>query len=128
MIDLETNFVAKKELFVFPFGIYFRWMGGVAIDRSMGDNRVERIAKIFGQQKLFRLAIAPEGTRKAVEKWKTGFYYIAHTAQIPLVLCRIDWGEKKISFSEPMMTTGDIAADFPKIKTYFLGAKGKADL
>ncbi|MBD3843239.1 MAG: 1-acyl-sn-glycerol-3-phosphate acyltransferase, partial [Campylobacterales bacterium] len=84
-IGLEMHFVAKKELFVFPFGWYFKWMGGAPLDRSKKENKVDAIAEIFEERNVFRLAIAPEGTRKKVERWKTGFYYIAMKANVPVV-------------------------------------------
>src|SRR5690606_7444206 len=77
ILELEMNFVGKKELFKFPFGYYFKWMGGEPLDRSGGLNKVEAIAKVFEKREIFRLAIAPEGTRKKVTEWKTGFYYIS---------------------------------------------------
>jgi 1-acyl-sn-glycerol-3-phosphate acyltransferase len=75
IIGLEMNFIGKKELFRFPFGFYFRWMGGEPLDRSGNQNKVETIATIFERKKEFRLAIAPEGTRKKVLELKSGFYY-----------------------------------------------------
>ncbi|PZQ83184.1 MAG: acyltransferase, partial [Flavobacterium johnsoniae] len=63
IINLEMNYVAKKELFKFPFGAYFRWMGGAPLNRNSRQNTVEAIAEIFKKREVFRLAIAPEGTR-----------------------------------------------------------------
>ena len=77
ILQTEINFVAKRELFRPPFGWYFKWMGGAPLDRTPGQNKVEAIAEIFNKKKEFRLALAPEGTRKKVDAWKTGFYYIA---------------------------------------------------
>src|SRR5690554_4292971 len=83
IINKQTHFVAKKELFTFPFGYYFRWMGGTPLNRKKNENKVEAIARVFDQRKEFRLAIAPEGTRKKVNQWKSGFYYIAQKAKVP---------------------------------------------
>jgi 1-acyl-sn-glycerol-3-phosphate acyltransferase len=77
IVQLEMNFVGKKELFVFPLNYYFQWMGGTPLNRQKNENKVDAIASIFEKKKEFRLAIAPEGTRKKVTEWKTGFYYIA---------------------------------------------------
>ncbi|MBN8571502.1 MAG: 1-acyl-sn-glycerol-3-phosphate acyltransferase, partial [Ignavibacteria bacterium] len=92
IVGLEMNFVGKKELFRFPFGYYFRWMGGEPLDRTGGLNRVEAIAAIFKNKKVFRLAIAPEGTRKKVKEWKTGFYYISLEAKVPIIPVAFDYG------------------------------------
>lgn len=77
VLGTEINWVGKKELFRFPFGYYFRYMGGEPLDRKGGLNKVDSIAAIFERKEVFRLGVAPEGTRKKVTKLKTGFYYIA---------------------------------------------------
>ena len=74
---VKTNFVGKKELFKWPFGYYFRAVGGKPLDRTPGQNKVEAIASMFETEEEFRLTLAPEGTRKKVTEWKTGFYFIA---------------------------------------------------
>ncbi len=104
IIDLEMNYVAKKELFVFPFGAYFRWMGGAPLDRSGGKNIVDGIASIFNSRAVFRLAIAPEGTRKKVTEWKTGFYYIALKAKVPIIPIAFDYGKKQVVLNEPYLS------------------------
>src|SRR6187402_964766 len=85
IIGLEIHWVGKKELFRFPVSYYFRWMGGEPLDRSGGRNNVDSIVAIFQRRETFRMAIAPEGTRKKVTEWKTGFYYIAIKAGIPII-------------------------------------------
>ena len=88
---VKTNFVAKQELFKWPFGYFFRALGGKALDRTSGQNKVETIAKLFNGEDEFRLTLAPEGTRKKVDKWKTGFYYIAKTAGVPIIMFTLDF-------------------------------------
>ena len=85
ILKAQINYIAKKELFKWPFGAYFRWMGGAPLDRSSGQNQVEAIAEIFKQKEEFRLAMSPEGTRKKVAIWKTGYYYIALAANVPII-------------------------------------------
>ncbi|MFS4417632.1 1-acyl-sn-glycerol-3-phosphate acyltransferase [Maribacter sp. 2307ULW6-5] len=121
----EINYVGKKSLFDSPFGWFFRWMGGAPIDRSKSSDTVGATAKVFKQREKFRLTIAPEGTRKKVERWKTGFYYIAKTAQVPIVLIAFDFGKKEIKVSEPQNPTEDIAADFARYEAFFEGVQGK---
>ncbi len=98
VINQEINFIGKKSLFNPPFGWYFRWMGGAPIDRSKSSDTVTAIANIFNEKEVFRLALSPEGTRKKVEKWKTGFYYIAKAAKVPIVLVAFDYGKSKLNF------------------------------
>ncbi|NER11903.1 acyltransferase [Leptobacterium flavescens] len=122
---LKINFVAKKELFRPPFGWYFRWMGGAPLDRTSGQNKVQAIAAIFDQKEEFRLALAPEGTRKKVEEWKTGFYYIAQEAKVPIIMVAFDFGKKQIKISQPVYPSGDIDTDIKDMKLFYKGAVGK---
>lgn len=125
VINQDINFIGKKSLFNPPFGWYFRWMGGAPIDRSKSSDTVTAIANIFNEKKVFRLALSPEGTRKKVEKWKTGFYYIAKTARVPIVLIAFDFGKKQIRFSEPQFPTENMESDFKTYRKFFRGALGK---
>lgn len=125
IINLEMNYVAKKELFIFPFGTYFRWMGGAPLDRTGGKNIVDSIASIFKEREVFRLAIAPEGTRKKVTEWKTGFYYIALKAQVPIIPIAFDYGKKQVVLNKPFYPTGNIETDFEILKHLYKGVIGK---
>lgn len=125
ILDLDINFVAKKELFRFPFGAYFRWMGGAPLDREKNENKVDAIAKLFERKEVFRLAIAPEGTRKKVTEWKTGFYYIAMKANIPIIPIAFDYAKKEVKVGSPFYPTGDKEPDFKILEKHFIGVKGK---
>lgn len=124
----EINYVGKKSLFRFPFGWFFRWTGGAPVDRTGGQDTVNSIISIFNERKRFRLALSPEGTRKSVDKWKSGFYYIAKGAQVPVVLCAFDYGEKQIKLSDPLYTTANKEADFKIYYNFFDGVQGKVRL
>jgi 1-acyl-sn-glycerol-3-phosphate acyltransferase len=125
IIGLKMNFIGKKELFRFPLGSYFRWMGGEPIDRSGNQNKVEAIAKIFEKKNEFRLAIAPEGTRKKVEKLKSGFYYIALQAGIPIIPVAFNFGEKSVQIGLPNYLTGEYENDLALLVRHFEGVVGK---
>ena len=125
VVKLKTNFVGKKELFTWPFGYYFRWVGGKPLDRTSGQNKVEAIAKLFEGEDEFRLALAPEGTRKKVKEWKTGFYYIAKAAKVPIIMFTLDFKNKQNKVSEPFYPTDDMEADFKFMKTFYEGVEGK---
>jgi len=122
---VKTNFVGKKELFTWPFGYYFRAIGGKAIDRTSGQNKVEAISKLFNESEEFRLTLAPEGTRNKVENWKTGFYYIAKTANVPIIMFTLDFKNKQNKISEPFYTTDNVEADFKAMKSFFEAVEGK---
>jgi 1-acyl-sn-glycerol-3-phosphate acyltransferase len=125
IMNMEMNFVGKKELFVFPIGYYFRSVGGAALDRSGGKNLVDAIVDIYNSRDVFRLAIAPEGTRKKVTELKTGFYYIALKANVPIIPVAFDYGKKEVRLGKPFMPTGDYQADLIVFSNFFEGVKGK---
>lgn len=125
ILKTQINFVAKKELFKWPLGAYFRWMGGTPLDRTSGQNKVEAIAEIFKEKEEFRLALAPEGTRKKVEKWKTGYYYIAQAANVPIIAVAFDYSKKTVVVHPPYELTGDFEKDTAVLKAKFDGVVGK---
>lgn len=121
----EINFVGKKSLFKAPHGWYFRWMGGTPIDRTKSTDFVTATARVFDEKDVFRLALAPEGTRKKVEKLKTGFYYIAKAAAVPIVLVAFDFENKQVKVAEPITISDNLEADFEKINAFFKGVNGR---
>mgnify|MGYP003633143730 FL=1 len=125
VLNEDIHFIGKKALFKPPFGWYFRWMGGAPIDRSKNMDTVSATAKIFNQNKKFRLALSPEGTRKKVAEWKTGFYFIAKAAKVPIVMVAFDFGKKQIKISKPQYPTNDKEKDFATYKSFFKGVMGK---
>lgn len=125
VLNEEINYIAKKSLFMPPLGWYFKWMGGAPIDRSQSNDTVGAISKIFKERKKFRLALSPEGTRKKVAQWKTGFYYIAKNAQIPILMIAFDYGRKQVKISEPQYPSDTKEMDFEIYQRFFNGVKGK---
>ena len=122
---VKINFIGKDSLFKGPFGFIFRSLGGTPVDRSNSNNLVEAIVKVFNSKDEFRLALSPEGTRKKVDKWKTGFYYIAKGANVPIVMATLDFGKKQIKISEPYYTTDDKTKDFEYFQSFYKGVLGK---
>jgi 1-acyl-sn-glycerol-3-phosphate acyltransferase len=122
---LEMNWVGKKELFKFPIGYYFRSVGGEPLDRSGGLNKVDSIAAIFERKEVFRLAVAPEGTRKEVNEIRTGFYYIALKAKVPIVTVAFDWGKKEVNFGKPFFPTVNYEEDLQILKKHYESVVGK---
>ena len=125
VINKKFHYVGKKSLFRAPYGWYFRWLGGAPVDRSKSSDMVSAIAKVFDEHEEFRFALAPEGTRKKVANWKTGFYYIAHKAGIPIVMVAFDYGKKEIKISQPITTSGNYDQDWPVFREFFRGVKGR---
>ncbi len=124
-MNIHIDFIGKKELFRPPFGWYFRMVGGSPVDRSGKQNKVDAIVELFENNEIFRLALSPEGTRKKTEKWKTGFYYIALQAKVPIIMVSFDFGPKKVKISESFYPCGNFDEDFRKIYKYYKGVQGK---
>lgn len=124
-LRIEINFVAKSILFNPPFGWIFSSLGGYPIDRSKKKNYVNSMVAMYKRLDKFALCIAPEGTRKRVERLKSGFYYIAHGAGVPIILCKFDYGSRTVTISEPFYPTGNKEKDFEFINNYYAGVKGK---
>ncbi|KJD32832.1 acyltransferase [Tamlana nanhaiensis] len=125
VVKVKTNFIGKKELFIFPFGLFFKSLGGTPVNRNSNENKVDAIAKLFDNKEEFRITLAPEGTRKKVEKWRTGFYHIAKKAKVPIFMITFDFKNKQNIISEPFYPTDNMEADFIKMRQFFEGVKGK---
>ncbi|SFW15764.1 1-acyl-sn-glycerol-3-phosphate acyltransferase [Cellulophaga fucicola] len=125
VLNEEFNFVGKKSLFKWPYGWYFRWQGGMPIDRTKSNNFVDACADLIKNTKKIHLTLAPEGTRSKVTKWKTGFYYIAKQANVPVVLVAFDYGKKEIKISEAIRTTDNTELDFKTYEAFFKGVEGR---
>lgn len=125
VIGIETNYVGKKALFKFPYGWFFRRLGGAPVERKRNENQVEAIARLFEEKEVFRMTMAPEGTRKKVEEWRTGFYYIAKAANVPIIMFTLDFKNKENRFSEPFYPTDDKEADFKFMRSFYEGVVGK---
>jgi 1-acyl-sn-glycerol-3-phosphate acyltransferase len=123
--SLPASYIGKASLFKPPFGFIFRWLGGTPVDRSTSSNMVESIVDVFNSRDQFILGLSPEGTRKKTEKWKTGFYFIAKGAGVPIVMATLDFENKEVRISEPYHPTEDQEADFAYFYNYFKGVKGK---
>ncbi len=124
----HSNYLGKSSLFKPPFGFIFRALGGIPVDRSKNNNLVDQVVKEVELRKKFGLAVAPEGTRKKVDLWKTGFYYIAVKAGIPIIPTQLDWEKRVVRFLEPFYPTGDITKELPLIQSKFENIKGKSNL
>lgn len=120
----KITFFGKKSLFRFPFGGLFRWMGGIPVDRSKSTNFVDAVVKSYNDYDKLVTVISPEGTRGKVETLKSGFYYIAKGAKIPIILCKFDYGNREVHFAKPFYPTDDKEADFQFFKNHFIDVKG----
>lgn len=121
---LRVNFVGKQALFRRPFGFIFRKLGGHPVDRSKSSNLVEGIVRLFNENERFAMAIAPEGTRKKVSSLKSGFYYIADQADVPIILITINGAKKEVNFSPPRKVASTKEEELAFVWNYFKGIEG----
>ncbi len=121
----NAQFLGKSQLFKPPFGWFFRWLGGHPVDRSTSHDMVDQVVKIFERHEKFILAIAPEGTRKKVDKLRTGFYYIAKGAKVPIVPVGFDFAQKAVIISEPFYPTDNVEQDMETLLRFYRSITGK---
>ena len=95
------------------------------LNRKKNENVVEAITRMYGEEEVFRMAIAPEGTRKKVSEWKTGFYYIAKNAGVPILPIALDWENRLMKFHPLFTPTEDKEKDFSYLENLFKGVVGK---
>lgn len=121
----RPHFLMKKEWFFPPLNYFFRVLGGIPVDRKKKTFITEQMVEEFSRRERFQLAVAPEGTREKTSKWKSGFYYIALGAHVPIVLAHIDYDLKEIGVSRIFYPTGDDVKDIEEIKRFYKGFQGK---
>jgi 1-acyl-sn-glycerol-3-phosphate acyltransferase len=121
----DVKYLAKKELFKPPFGWLFRALGGYPVDRSRHTHLTDAVVELFQRNPDFKMAITPEGTRKYVPEWKTGFHRIAVQAHVPIILCSFDYATRTVTFSGIFPLTGEVERDVEAMKDVFRKAKGR---
>jgi 1-acyl-sn-glycerol-3-phosphate acyltransferase len=116
---MGARFVGKHTLFRGPVGVFMRWLGGVPVDRSAAAGFAEETARALREAERMTLVVAPEGTRRRTDRWKSGFYRIAVAAGVPIVLAGFDYPRKVVFFGPAFQPTGDYEKDLPEIQSHF---------
>jgi 1-acyl-sn-glycerol-3-phosphate acyltransferase len=124
-VGVDVKFFAKHSLFWFPLGNLLRAMGGIDLDRKRAGSAVDLAIRMFGEQESFYFGLAPEGTRKKTDGWKTGFYRIAAGAGVPVYLGLLDYGSKRIGIGPKIELTGNIDADLAVIREFYKNVRGR---
>jgi 1-acyl-sn-glycerol-3-phosphate acyltransferase len=126
VLRLTPYWIGKASIFRAPFGGVMRWLGGIPVDRSKSNNLVAASAEaIRAADFSLQLIVPPQGTRSETRQWKTGFYYIAQAAQVPIVLAYMDYANKRSGLGPMFVPTGDLAADMAAIQAFYAPFKGK---
>jgi len=116
---VPAAWMGKDALFRGPFGAFFRWTGGIPVDRSKSNRLVDQAIELFNESKTVILVIAPEGTRKLAKSWKSGFYHIADGAKVPIAMGFLDYGKRVGGFGPIFSTTGDIQLDLGAFRAFY---------
>ncbi|NVN99692.1 MAG: lysophospholipid acyltransferase family protein [Geobacteraceae bacterium] len=124
-LRLKVYYLAKHTLFRPPFGLFLRWLGGIPVDRTKSNNLVEQIVDLYNSHDQLIIIVPPEGTRKKVRYWKSGFYHMAHGAKVPIALGFIDFKRKVAGLGGMLSPSGDFEADLPVIQAFYSGIVGK---
>ena len=123
-LGLKARWVGKHVLFRWPFGWLMRRLGGIPVDRRSPHKYVEQIVEAFRQRDELVLVIAPEGTRKKTEYWKSGFYHIALGAGVPIALGFADYPSKVGGIGASFTPTGDLESDLAQIRAFYADKRG----
>jgi 1-acyl-sn-glycerol-3-phosphate acyltransferase len=124
-IRLNVRFIGKREAFFWPLGSLLRAFGGIPIDRSAAHGVVGEMRQMFDGNERFWLALAPEGTRKKVHKWKSGFWHIARDAGVPILPAYFHYPERTIGFGPLFYPSDDLQADMAKLREFYRPWQGK---
>ena len=124
-LRLKVYWMGKSSLFPPLLGGILRWLGGIPVDRSRAGNLVQGTVDAFNKAERLTVIVPPEGTRSKVTQWKTGFYYIAQGAGVPIALGYLDFRKKEGGIGQMFQPTGDIAADMVEIQAFYAGITGK---
>lgn len=131
ILNVPLNYTIKKEFLIGPLGWMLKSMGAIAIDRSpkrQGESRrstVEAMAELFENRDSLAVMVTPEGTRKHAPKWKTGFYYTALKADVPIVLGFLDYKNKIAGIGPMLKPTGNIEEDMEFMKAFYRTKTGR---
>ncbi len=125
-MKIHANYVGKHTLFRPPFGFIFKYLGGIPVDKTKRSRFVENTIAAINARERVHLAISPEGTRKKVDKLRTGFYHIAKGTNSAICLCKFDWENMELFFDPQLFyPTADEAADLDFIWNYFKNVQGR---
>ena len=124
-MNLKVHWMGKHTLFRWPYGWFFRAIGGTPVRREYGQNYINEMADLFERSEQLVLVLAPEGTRGKTDHWKTGFYYIARAANVPILMGYMDFGRKQVGTGGLFYPGEDIDADFARIREFYANRQGK---
>lgn len=124
-VPIPARWVGKHTIFRRPFGRLLRRLGGIPVDRAHTADFVRVIVEAFERESEFSLVLAPEGTRSRRDHWRSGFYWIAHGAGVPLALGFANYADRTVGIGDAFMPSGDIEADMERIRVFYADKRGR---
>ena len=123
-LNIKLRWLGKHSIFKPGFKNFFKWLGGIPVYRDNPSNLIDNVVKIVKREKSIVIAMTPEGTRKKVKRWKTGFLRIAKQTQSKILLISIDAPTKSIEIGKIFNPTGNSEDDLAFIQKYYSSFRG----
>jgi 1-acyl-sn-glycerol-3-phosphate acyltransferase len=124
-LRIRIRWLGKHTLFEGPFGGFFRWMGGIAVDRRAAHNLVAQVVDRFAAEEEMILGVPAEGTRGKTDRWRSGFYHMALGANVPVGLGFLDFGRRRAGVGGFFTPTGDVRADMDHVRAFYRDIRGR---
>jgi 1-acyl-sn-glycerol-3-phosphate acyltransferase len=125
LLRIQIFFLGKDALFPPLLAPVTRWLGGIPVDRTRSTHLVAHVARQFEENEQLIIVVPPEGTRSRSDRWKTGFYYMAVEAGVPIALGYLDYKTKRAGIGPLFYPTGSIEDDLPKIREFYSHMEGR---
>lgn len=123
--DIKVKYIGKHTLFRWPFGYFFRWLGGIPVNRSAPQGLIRQVVEALEGEETAILVMAPEGTRSPAPYWKRGFFHIAEGLQAPIVLAGVDYSSKRVHIGEPIRSDQGSRSVMDEARLFFEDFGGK---
>lgn len=125
IMRVKISWMGKHTLFKWPFGALFRKLGGIPINRLAPQGAVAQMVSRFEQAEELLLAVAPSGTRKRVDHWKSGFYRIALQAGVPIACGYLDYAARRAGIGLVFSPSGNMKSDMDRIRSFYQDKRGR---
>ncbi|WP_420635502.1 lysophospholipid acyltransferase family protein [Candidatus Palauibacter sp.] len=124
-LPIPARWVGKHTIFRWPFGGLLRRLGGIPLDRAHTHDFVNQIVERFDREPELTFVLAPEGTRSRRDHWRSGFYWIARRARVPVALGFVDYSNREVGIGDAFLPSGDVDADMARVRAFYADKTGK---
>jgi 1-acyl-sn-glycerol-3-phosphate acyltransferase len=124
-VGVRLHWLGLSSYFRWPIAGLLRWVGGVPVDRGPAAARVQQAARLIAAYERIGVAISPEGSRLLVPYWRSGFYYLAVVAEVPVVLTALDFRHRRATIGPELVPSGDLEADMAVVRAFYDGVEAR---